>query len=109
MTTLLWIVTIIGSVLGAIALLFAMFGVNGAPQQGALAAIAVGLAAIPYCLARAASELSRENRSAVSSAGQRKCQHCAEAIKQEAMVCRYCGRDVPAAPAPPADAPSPWG
>ncbi len=27
---------------------------------------------------------------------QRKCPHCAEQIKPEAKVCRFCGRDVPA-------------
>jgi hypothetical protein len=30
----------------------------------------------------------------VEGAGVRKCPHCAELIKVEANVCRYCGRDV---------------
>jgi hypothetical protein len=29
--------------------------------------------------------------------GERKCPHCAEMIKWEANVCRFCGRDVPPA------------
>ena len=31
-----------------------------------------------------------------TSQGGRKCQFCAEVINVEAVVCRYCGRDVPA-------------
>lgn len=30
-------------------------------------------------------------------AGERPCPYCAESIKAEAVVCRFCGRDMPAA------------
>src|SRR5271169_89835 len=32
----------------------------------------------------------------LGSGGSRKCPFCAEIIKREAVVCRYCGRDIPA-------------
>jgi hypothetical protein len=53
----LWFLTAIGSLLGALLLIFALSESNSAVKQSALAAMAIGLAAIPYCLARAASEL----------------------------------------------------
>jgi hypothetical protein len=31
----------------------------------------------------------------LEAADSRKCPFCAETIKREAVVCRYCGRDVP--------------
>ena len=63
------VVTIIGSLIGAF-LLFTSFVMDSAPQQGALAAAAVGFAVIPYCITRAIQMLTdqRENllRSVVS-------------------------------------------
>lgn len=41
----------------------------------------------------------------VHAAGHRACPSCAEPIKRAALVCRYCGRDVPPEPAPAAPPP----
>jgi hypothetical protein len=48
----LWSLAILGAVAGAIGLI-STFAANGAPQQAAGAAIAVALAVLPCCLARA--------------------------------------------------------
>ena len=52
-----WIITIIGSAIGFLILITTLFGSTGAPQEAAGAAIAVAFSVIPYCLARALSEI----------------------------------------------------
>ncbi len=49
-----WIFAFIASFLGIFVLLYS-FSLDSAPKQGAAAAMAVGLAVIPYCMARAFS------------------------------------------------------
>ena len=59
MKKFLWVLTMIGSVLGGLVVLFGVIGANGAPQEAAAAAVGISMAAIPYCLARAASEMGK--------------------------------------------------
>jgi len=56
MRTLFWIFSLAGGVIGALFILTA-FIQSSAPQQAAIAAIGIGIGVIPYCIARAVSEL----------------------------------------------------
>jgi hypothetical protein len=42
------------------------------------------------------------------AAAHRKCPSCAEMVKREAVICRFCGRDLPVAPAKPSMDPAMW-
>ena len=54
--TFVWVCALIGSILGGLTLLSVAVQ-TGAPQQAAVAAIAVALAVIPYCFARAIEKI----------------------------------------------------
>ena len=58
MKTFFWIMTIFGCLLGGLITVGGALLSTGAPQQGAAAAIGVACAVIPYCFARAISEIS---------------------------------------------------
>lgn len=52
MVPFLYIITLLSTVVGALVLLFSATGSQSAPQEAAGAAIAIGLAVIPYVFTR---------------------------------------------------------
>jgi len=59
--TMLWLFTIAGCLLGALVGIVGVLAAKGAPQQASAGAIAVACAVLPYCLARAVSEIWEQN------------------------------------------------
>ncbi|HPJ36692.1 MAG TPA: hypothetical protein PK358_17785 [Spirochaetota bacterium] len=59
MQKVLWILTIVFSILGALLFVGTIASSNGAPQEAAGSAMALCLAVIPYVLSRAVSEIKK--------------------------------------------------
>ena len=57
MREFLWVVSLVGAVLGLFSLVTDLPRAEGAPQQAAGAALAIAFAAIPYVLARSWEEI----------------------------------------------------
>jgi hypothetical protein len=59
--------------------------------------ILVGVALLAFALVAVGLILFVVQRQRSTSAGRQPCPYCAELIKPQAKVCRYCGRDLPPA------------
>ena len=59
MKKILWVITAVGAVLGALTVVGGVMAANGAPQEAAAAAVGVAFAVIPYCLAKSVSEYGK--------------------------------------------------
>lgn len=57
MAKFMWIVTVIMSLFGAVFGFGGMILANGAPQEAAAASMGLACAVIPYCLAKALTEI----------------------------------------------------
>lgn len=90
-----WILTLIGSLIGGV-FVFSSFVEKAAPQQAAAAAIGVGFGVLPYCFARAVSELARLNAPSAAVeevAGAVQCPSCGKRIRPRPgeAKCYLCG------------------
>jgi sugar phosphate permease len=54
-----WALCLVGCLLGGLIAVVGIATANGSPQQAAAAAMGVSAAVIPYCLARAMSEIGK--------------------------------------------------
>lgn len=54
-----WVLTVVGSLLGIVIVGVGMLIAQSAPQEAVVVALGIACAVVPYCLARAVSELSK--------------------------------------------------
>lgn len=55
-----WVLVMVGALIGSLFLMSGLLFSSGAPQEAAAAAMACAFVVIPYCFARAISEIGRK-------------------------------------------------
>jgi hypothetical protein len=97
MRKVFWTLSALSAALGGIVLVFGVASANGAPQEAAFAAIAIGLAVIPYCFNRALDEFDRPplpKTSVTGAPAKVRCNQCSTIFVANAKSCPGCGGHV---------------
>lgn len=59
LSSVFWALTILGSIIGGVNFFTGVAAANGAPQEAAAAAMSLAWVVLPYCCARAVSEIGK--------------------------------------------------
>jgi len=87
----------LASVIGGFVMVPLVARAGGSGLAAGFAAFLAPVASLFVCLARDTSAAAAVERG--EHGAYRKCPYCAEAIRREAIKCKHCGSEVPAAPA----------
>lgn len=60
--SILWTISLLGAIAGGFVLVTGMQAASSAPQEAVVCALACALAILPYCFARAVTEIVQANR-----------------------------------------------
>ena len=86
---LIWLLTIVGCLVGGLLLYITVTSASGAPQEAAGAAIAVACAVIPYCFARSL-QLWNSGKQPINPKLNQICPFCGKVIMTGVAKCCHC-------------------
>jgi hypothetical protein len=87
-----WVVTALSAAFAWFILIVGVAGAPGVAEEAAVAAVAIGIAVIPYCFSRAVDELDRSRPQSPSAPVSKvRCTECGQIYDMTEAACPSCG------------------